>query len=814
MPSEDESPLGRCMHERTPVKAAALSLQAQTAWLTAPLGGGQAGPVQGAADPDEVAFTLNQLASDGAPRLNVRVTAAEDREDFNAKPYVAFLIACRFGEQMWTLEKRFSKFRALHEDLVALLGRDLAALLPALPTRSLWQKHGRSVREAQLRRHQLDLYLQGLADLAARGPLDDAKDDAHQNLFHVMRELYKFVEFVEHVVPGKGDRALNDDEDNSDEEHENESTYRNPALVFALTQVRRVREQLLDKQLACDTARQNKMLLGQQLVESLARVNQLESGLAHMSVQLEDMLCAQDQRQHEVQQRRSWSHGQDANGIDHITRTAPGLVVQAQSPTTPSAALMPLASPLAAAAIAWSSRVALQRSGGSRGNRGSGFWGVPLSATSSPAAANRAASDHQRADSASQLTDEIVGVDDFASRLYGVRRKLEALKAQQFSNRRSWASLWRGTSHDYSPWKHFEKELQEFSLTVEGGEHGARARLEEACGVERAAVQTCMQITALGILKENVMLWKSLVGLAAAKRRATGKMSALSIQGSWVGRRELSFEQPPVPILGALRTLSLSAARDTSASISPTVKECTAAASGAATTIPARNPTESGPICEPGCHLVQQQGSGGIVTEHKQASCEESGADVPSLDPQLSNHPVSIKERMNSFVQRARTSFSGQVGARVARESPSSAEKGRTPGAGEGDAGSTGMWGAKVAPEAAGDGVGRCCGEANVAREEIATVVGDLSRAMEEGFYLMTSELEDVALSRAKIRQNIAAVTLELGQLEAEIAKVEKERDEAYACLQADAAIAWKMQERERYLSAQCDGLLLDDTDC
>ena len=54
----------------------------------------------------------------------------------------------------------------------------------------------------------------------------------------------------------------------------------------------------------------------------------------------------------------------------------------------------------------------------------------------------------------------------------------------------------------------------------------------------------------------------------------------------------------------------------------------------------------------------------------------------------------------------------------------------------------------------------------------------------------------------------------ELGQLEAEIAKVEKELDEAYACLQADAAIAWKMQERERYLSAQCDGLLLDDTDC
>jgi hypothetical protein len=41
-----------------------------------------------------------------------------------------------------------------------------------------------------------------------------------------------------------GDRALNEDEDNSDEEHENASSFQSPALIYALTQVKRVREQL------------------------------------------------------------------------------------------------------------------------------------------------------------------------------------------------------------------------------------------------------------------------------------------------------------------------------------------------------------------------------------------------------------------------------------------------------------------------------------------------------------------------------------------------------------------------------------------
>ena len=200
---------------------------------------------------DEAALSLRELGADGCPKLNVRVMAAADREDFSGNAFVAFVLRCRFGEQEWTLEKRFSKFHALHEQLVALLGRDLAARLPPLPPRFATIL-GPGARE-QERRHRLDMYMQELCRMAASGPHQGtgvcAGDDAaHKSVLHVLHELYRFVEFVGHVVPGKGDRALNEDEDNSDDERENESGFQSPALVLALTQMKRVSEQLADKQ--------------------------------------------------------------------------------------------------------------------------------------------------------------------------------------------------------------------------------------------------------------------------------------------------------------------------------------------------------------------------------------------------------------------------------------------------------------------------------------------------------------------------------------------------------------------------------------
>lgn len=97
--------------------------------------------------------------------------------------------------------------------------------------------------------------------------------------------------------------------------------------------------------------------------------------------------------------------------------------------------------------------------------------------------------------------------------------------------------------------------------------------------------------------------------------------------------------------------------------------------------------------------------------------------------------------------------------------------------------------------------------------EDIATSVGDLSRAMEEGFYLMASELEDVEQSRAKVRDEISSATQQLLELEAEIGRVQSERDDACMRSQAYASVTRSMKEREEYLLCVKDGLLVDDTE-
>jgi hypothetical protein len=144
---------------------------------------------------DEAAFSLQELGADGFPKLNVRVMEAVDRADVGGNSFVAFVLRCRFGEQEWTLEKR-----------VAMLGRDLAARLPSLPPK-LANILAPGAREVQERRHRLDAYMQELCRMAASGPHQGtdacAGDDAaHKSVLHILHELYRFVEFVEHVVPG------------------------------------------------------------------------------------------------------------------------------------------------------------------------------------------------------------------------------------------------------------------------------------------------------------------------------------------------------------------------------------------------------------------------------------------------------------------------------------------------------------------------------------------------------------------------------------------------------------------------------------
>jgi len=90
--------------------------------------------------------------------------------------------------------------------------------------------------------------------------------------------------------------------------------------------------------------------------------------------------------------------------------------------------------------------------------------------------------------------------------------------------------------------------------------------------------------------------------------------------------------------------------------------------------------------------------------------------------------------------------------------------------------------------------------------------VGDLARALEEGVYLMTSELEDIAQSRSSLQEEIAAATHKLAQLQAELVQVQGERDDAMTRAHAYAAVTRSMAEHERYLTLEKDGLLSDES--
>ena len=847
--------------------------------------------------PADIDASLSQTGPNGSPQLNVRVVDALDREDFSGKPYVAFILRCRFGDREWVLEKRFSKFHALHEQLVTLLGRDLAARLPALPPRLpsllLGQHPGCNSREVQDRRQKLDVYMQGLVKLAAApcGPLEGrdfsaGDDDTQKNMLHVLHELYKYVQFVGHVVPGKGDRALDDGEDNSDEERENESSFRSPALVYAITQVKRLREQLVDKQLAIDSARELKQHLGLQLVQTKEEVAQLEKTLADTADEIEAVLRAQHQQRQEqlLAAAKAKSSGLLACVYVHRCICAPVCAfvvlclsvpptslslshsekaVMAGDGSSPSSrrphtslspqGYMPLtSSPFASAAAAVSSRFWQHRSGASAAKAPSLPPSLP---PSPPAPASETTSSQQQPDRGSLPLQEdshgapgsaapseeqggVVGagagggagrqgVDEFAVALFGIRGKLQLLKEQHFYQQRSWVSMWRGPSKDESRWREVESEVQKLSLAFEGGAHeagqgasaaAARSRLESSFrGKEgEAKVEWCLKVTALSLLRDNIALWKSLGALAAAKRRAVDKMALMSIEGAWVGRAP----QEPRTLLASIRSLKLPSKR-----ISPPAQACCsppAASRGsvwspeapcvhANVTAKAPEHTPSPPAASSRCESSsggrgvggEEPGSSedsGCCVEGEDIAGEECGASEyfkmsRKIQLERAHASPSIRDRVSSFMMRARTSLGGQRGT--------GAEDCVVGGkAGAGDGASKGVGGGISGPKGDEDVSGP---------QDVATAVGNLSRTIEEGIYLMTSELEDIAQTRSGLRVDIGAATRQLAQLQAELKKVQAERDDAIARAHAYTAVTQSMAEHERYLILERDGLLLDE---
>ena len=426
------------------------------------------------------------------------------------------------------------------------------------------------------------------------------------------------------------------------------------------------------------------------------------------------------------------------------------------------------------------------------------------------------------------------GVDRFAMAVHGVRGKLEALKEQHFCQRRSWVSMWKGKSHDDARWRELELEVRDLAVALDCGSCGlgkqedavaAQLRLQGSCrGNDLAAtVERCLKMTALGVLKDNITLWKSLGELAAAKRRAVDKMVAMSIEGAWVGRQPSTSPEPRT-FLASIRSLTLPSARSLPLS-SPAVSHGSAKSTPAALRGHARTRAPTSPSAtsshspSPEHSLgrsrpVGQQGHGvgdqGRPEEEGMRHCEPK-ADLASLSPST----PSMRDRMSSLVMRARTSLGGRRGAQPGGSVDGSPAPGSSHGFGS-DRGVLGSVGdGKVI---AGDwsegsaGPGRAPSTVGLAaRCDVATAVGDLGRTLEEGVYLMTSELEDIALTRNGLQKEIGAATHKLAQLQAELVQVQGERDDAMTRAHAHAAVTRSMAEHERYLTLEKDGLLLDE---
>ena len=152
---------------------------------------------------------------------------------------------------------------------------------------------------------------------------------------------------------------------------------------------------------------------------------------------------------------------------------------------------------------------------------------------------------------------------------------------------------------------------------------------------------------------------------------------------------------------------------------------------------------------------------------HARAAMRSRNHSSTHAAPTATTGAGSLSNRLSSFVHRARSSFgggsmagnhgggqSGQKTHELPPEIPPASsqwiKKWDSSAAGLGAA-STSALGSQARVRIGGDGEGRlddvvCSGVCSV---------GPLSRAMEEGVYLMTSELEDVALLRAHLDHHL-----------------------------------------------------------
>jgi hypothetical protein len=133
------------------------------------------------------------------PVLELNVISYDIHQDLG-RPFCSYLVQCRHGAKNWSLEKRFSEFFALDQQLRQLVGK--SDLLPPPLRKGLMLAGSDQIEQ---RKQLLNDYLHTLSffitsrtsGIGSDGTLTDENEKAEKSYWAAVHAIYDFVRFVE-----------------------------------------------------------------------------------------------------------------------------------------------------------------------------------------------------------------------------------------------------------------------------------------------------------------------------------------------------------------------------------------------------------------------------------------------------------------------------------------------------------------------------------------------------------------------------------------------------------------------------------------
>ena len=131
--------------------------------------------------------------------LELNVISYDIHQDLG-RPFCSYLVQCRYGAKKWSLEKRFSEFFALDQQLRQLVGK--SDLLPQPLRKGLMLAGSDQIEQ---RKQLLNDYLHTLSffitsrtlGIGSDGTLTDENENTEKSYWAAVHAIYGFVRFVE-----------------------------------------------------------------------------------------------------------------------------------------------------------------------------------------------------------------------------------------------------------------------------------------------------------------------------------------------------------------------------------------------------------------------------------------------------------------------------------------------------------------------------------------------------------------------------------------------------------------------------------------